>query len=73
MQSFFSDALGRTYEYRAWFSDRVRIVLMAHGTSAGDLRARLSGDSGDYKLVAHTNAQIKQVQIDMDKAEIGVR
>ena len=72
MQSFFSSALGTPYEYRAWLSDKFRIGFLAHANEGGDLRARKQGDSSPYQLVAHTAPQVKQVSIDMDKAELNL-
>jgi hypothetical protein len=74
MQTFFSDALGPPHEYRAWFSDRVGLVLLAKtGFAGGDIHCRPQGSSGPYTDpgVYHTHQQIKQVLLDMDKAQLG--
>lgn len=71
MQSFFSSALGQPNEYRAWFSDRVGLVILAKtGHAGGDLHCRPQGSSGEYNLMYHTQPQVVQVLLDMDKAEL---
>ena len=70
MESFFSAALGQPHEYRAWFSDRVKLVLLAHGAHDADLPCRPQNSSAEYTMVAHTNAQVKQVLLDFDKVEL---
>ena len=70
MDSFFSNALGQANEYRAYFSDRVRIVIMSHQSSQGDLLCRPQGNSEAYQQVYHNAVQVKQVLIDMDAAEV---
>lgn len=71
-ESFFSDALGKPNEYRAHFSDKVGLVIMARSPSgAGDLWCRPQGESGAYKQVYHTHQQIAQVLLDYDRVELG--
>jgi len=70
MTSFFSDALGASHEYRGWFSDNVRCVFLAHANSPGDLACRVAGQSGDYAKTYHAANQVKQVMLDMDKADV---
>jgi hypothetical protein len=71
-QSFFSSALGKPTEYRAGFSDKVGIVILAKtGFGGGDLWCRPQGDSGPYKDIYHTHQQIKQVLLDYDAVELG--
>ena len=69
--SFFSNALGTSNEYRAWFSDKVNITVLAHG-NGGDIWCRPGGTSGDYKSVHHIQSEAAQVKVDMDKAELGL-
>jgi len=71
MQTFFSNALGESYEYRAWFSDTVGLVILAKAARAGDLHCRKAGDSGAYQNVYHSVPQIKQVLLDYDAIELG--
>jgi len=68
-ESFFSSALGDSHEYHASFLDRLALVEMAKlGATGGDLMCRPQGDSGDYRSVYHTQPQVKQVLLDLDKA-----
>jgi hypothetical protein len=70
MESFFSSALGSPHEYRAWFSDKVGLVIMAKSGHPGDLFCRKQGDSGTYQNVYHSANQIKQVLLDYDTIEL---
>lgn len=71
-ESFFSDALGDEHEYHADFLDRLALVAMAKtGSTGGDIKCRKQGDSGPYSAIYHTQAQVKQVLLDMDKAQLG--
>lgn len=71
-QAFISSALGKAYEYRAKFGDKVGIVMLAKtGHSGGDLHAREVGTtSAEYNLIYHTQDQVKQVLLDMDAADL---
>ena len=70
--SFFSSALGEPYEYKAGFLDSVALVALAKvGSTGGDLKCRKQGDSGPYQEVRHSQDQVKQVLLDMDKAQLG--
>jgi hypothetical protein len=70
--SFFSSALGNPYEYEANFIERVGLVSLAKmGRTGGDLKCRPQGDSGPYKDVRHSQKQVQQVLLDMDKAQLG--
>jgi len=71
-ESFFSSALGNPHEYHADFLDRLSLVAMAKtGSTGGDIACRPQGDSGNYNKVYHTQPQVKQVLLDMDKAQLG--
>jgi hypothetical protein len=70
-EAFFSKALGDEYEYRAWFSDKVGLVILAKSGRAGDLHCRKQGDSGPYQNVYHSAPQVKQVLLDCDTVELG--
>jgi hypothetical protein len=70
--TFFSSALGDSHEYHAGILDKVALVAMAKmGSTGGDLKCRKQGDSGPYADVYHNQAQVKQVLLDMDKAQLG--
>jgi len=71
MEAFFSNALGAPHEYRAWFSDKVGLVILAKAGRPGDLHCRKQGDSGPYQNVYHDASQIKQVLLDYDTIELG--
>jgi hypothetical protein len=70
MESFFSSALGAPHEYKAGFSNRVALVILARTGKAGDLECRPQGSSGPYGEVWHSVAQVKQVLLDHDKIEL---
>jgi hypothetical protein len=75
MQTFHSSALGSPHEYRSWFSDQVGLVLLARSPAqvGGDLLCRPNSDTGDYKQIFHTHAEVIQVLSDFDAAELKSR
>lgn len=70
MDTFQSSALGKPWEYRAWFSDQVALVLHAKTNSSADLTCRSPNTNDPWSDVFHTAVQVKQVLLDMDATEL---
>jgi len=77
MESFESNALGSPFEYRAYLSDQVMLIVKAKNpdllNTGAELPCRPVGDPADYQWIRHTYAQLGIVLADMDRWELTKR
>lgn len=73
MDFFVSNALGTPNEYRSWFTDQVALVTTSRFGNGGNLACRPVGSGGYYSYIFHTAAQVNEVLLDHDRAEMGIK